>query len=536
MKYYYLALYLCLLFPSFTKAESAQLKEKTVTSKTFGYKNPVITGFNPDPSVCRVGDDYYLVTSSFEYFPGVPVYHSKDLINWEQIGHCLTRESQLPLKGVWPSGGIFAPTIRYHEGRFYMVTTLVSDKGNFYVYADDPAGEWSDPIWVNQGGIDPSLLFEDGKCYFMSTDNGIRLSEIDIKTGKKLTESKVIWNGTGGRYPEAPHIYKKDGWYYLMIAEGGTEYGHKETIARSRNIYGPYQSNPSNPILTHMNEHTQSNPIQGTGHADLIQAHDSSWWVVFLGFRPQSGTHHLLGRETFLAPVRWDENAWPVINATGSVSIDMNCATLPQTPVVQVNKRTDFKENKLGFEWNYLRNPNFSNYTLAERKGYLRLKPSPSTLSDLASPTFVGRRQQHIEFEATTSLDFKSTADNEEAGLTIYMCNNSHYDIYVTNQKGVRMLNVRYHLGNMQHIDKSIEIPKGATYLRVAGGKEDYAFYYSTDDKNYTLLSKMNTRFLSSEPAGGFTGIYIALFATTDKSESTSRADFDWFDYEGKNW
>ena len=184
-----------------------------------------------------------------------------------------------------------------------MVTTLVSDKGNFYVYADDPAGEWSDPIWVNQGGIDPSLLFEDGKCYFMSTDNGIRLSEIDIKTGKKLTESKVIWNGTGGRYPEAPHIYKKDGWYYLMIAEGGTEYGHKETIARSRNIYGPYQSNPSNPILTHMNEHTQSNPIQGTGHADLIQAHDSSWWVVFLGFRPQSGTHHLLGRETFLAPV-----------------------------------------------------------------------------------------------------------------------------------------------------------------------------------------------------------------------------------------
>ena len=266
---------------------------------SIGYNNPVIPGFHPDPSVCKVGDDFYLVTSSFEYFPGVPVFHSKDLVNWEQIGHCLTRESQLNLNKSRASGGIYAPTIRYNKGLFYMITTNVS-KGNFIVYTKDPAGEWSDPVWLKQTGIDPSLYFEGDKCYLTSNPgNTIYLSEINPLTGEQLTGSRAIWSGTGGRYPEAPHIYKKDGWYYLMISEGGTEYAHKVTIARSRNIDGPYESNPSNPILTHMNVNAQNNPIQGTGHADLVQANDSSWWMVCLAFRPQSGLHHLLGRGNF---------------------------------------------------------------------------------------------------------------------------------------------------------------------------------------------------------------------------------------------
>jgi xylan 1,4-beta-xylosidase len=210
-----------------------------INAQQQGYSNPVVAGFYPDPSVCRVGDDYYLVTSTFEYFPGVPVFHSKDLIHWTQIGHCLTRASQLPLANCAASGGIYAPTIRYHKGLFYMTTTHVTGGGNFYVTAKDPAGEWSDPVYVKQGGIDPTIFFDGDKTYFLSTADGITMSEMDLSTGQLTGLPRVIWRGTGGRYPEGPHLYKKDGYYYLLIAEGGTEYGHKVTIARSRSIWGP---------------------------------------------------------------------------------------------------------------------------------------------------------------------------------------------------------------------------------------------------------------------------------------------------------
>ena len=245
------------------------------------YRNPVLPGFYPDPSVCRVGEDYYLVTSTFEFFPGVPVFHSRDLVHWEQIGHALTRASQLPLREAPPSGGIYAPTIRYHDGVFYMVTTNVSYGGNFYVTATDPAGPWSDPIYVDQAGIDPSLLFDDdGKVYFLSNGNGcMSICEIDIRTGEKLAPTRPSWRGTGGRYPEAPHLYKIDGLYYLMIAEGGTEYGHMETIARSISPYGPWEPSPRNPILTNRNTE-QNMPIQGTGHADLVQTQNGDWYAV----------------------------------------------------------------------------------------------------------------------------------------------------------------------------------------------------------------------------------------------------------------
>ena len=369
-------------------------------------------------SICRVGEDYYLVNSTFEYFPGVPLFHSKDLINWRQIGHCLTRESQLPLEKCSNWGGIYAPTIRYHNGRFYMITTNVSGGGNFLVYTDDINSEWSDPIWIDIPAIDPSLYFEDGKCFVtVNPQNSIVLYEIDPETGQVLTEGHSIWNGTGGRYPEGPHIYKKDNWYYLLISEGGTEYGHKVTIARSRNIYGPYESNPANPILTHADMIAQDNPIQGTGHADLIEAHDGSWWMVCLGFRPQNGRHHLLGRETFLAPVRWDENAWPVVNGNGTISLEMNCPTLPLYTVEELPSMNNFNEVALGPEWNYLRNPNTANYSLTENPGYLRLKGTSITLDEIDSPTFVGRRQQDICFTAGTSVKLGKAQFGDEAEI-----------------------------------------------------------------------------------------------------------------------
>lgn len=497
----------------------------------FTYKNPVLSGFYPDPSVCRVDSDYYLVTSTFEYFPGVPMFHSKDLVNWKQIGHCLTRESQLKLDGVYPSGGIFAPTIRYNDGQFYMVTTNITDKGNFYVHTDDPAGEWSDPIWVEQGGIDPTLFFDNGKCYFISIPDGIQICEIDLETGKQLSESRTLWRGTGGRYPEAPHIYKKDGWYYLLIAEGGTEYGHKVTIARSRDLYGPYDSNPANPILTHIDENMQASPIQGVGHADFVEAHDGSWWTLFLGFRPQTGQHHLLGREVFLAPIRWDTNAWPVINGNGSVSLEMNVShLLPAHPWKAESNRDNFTEKHLDFKWNFLRNPHTDNYTLQERHGFLRLKGDTTRLDANASPTFVGRRQQHINFEASTSLELQNISENDEAGLTVYMNPNAHYDVYVTVKSDKRVLCVRYQLGQITHLEQEIEVSDKPIQLIATGSSDYYEISFTQSNEPPTTIARVDTRFISSETMGGFTGVYLSMFAVS-ATKNPVIVDFDWFQY-----
>lgn len=297
--------------------------------------NPVIPGFHPDPSVCRVGDKFYLVNSSFQYFPGVPVFESSDMQHWTQIGNVLDRPSQLQLKGATSWQGIYAPTIRYNDGIYYMITTNVGNGGNFMVTASDPRGPWSEPMWLEQQGIDPSLYFENDVCYMVSNpDNTIMLCEIDPRTGGQLTESKPIWRGTGGRYPEGPHIYKKDGYYYLLISEGGTEIAHKLTIARSKNIYGPYEGCPDNPIFTHCCMAAQTSQIQGTGHGDFVQGADGRWWLSFLAFRFIGGSYHHLGRETFVLPVEWPEGGWPVVNGgrpaevTGqSTAIANSCST-----------------------------------------------------------------------------------------------------------------------------------------------------------------------------------------------------------------
>jgi alpha-N-arabinofuranosidase len=361
------------------------------------------------------------------------------------------------------------------------------------------------------------------------------LSEINPLTGEQLSASKAIWTGTGGRYPEAPHIYKKDGWYYLLISEGGTEYGHKVTIARSRNIDGPYESNPSNPILTHMNVNAQHNPIQGTGHADLVQAGDGSWWMVCLAFRPQSGLHHMLGRETFLAPVRWDRNAWPVVNGNGTIDLNMEVPTLPLQPFPQVSYSTDFNEDKLGFEWNYLRNPKGENYSLSARKGNLRLKATPISLDDIDSPTFVGRRQEHINFASTATMDFFDAQEGDESGITVFMNNKSHYDLFVKQATGgKRVLVLRYRLGALSHTACEVAIPKGNVHLQVRGEKDYYSFAYSTDGKNFEALGKVDVCYISSETAGGFTGIYLGLYATSSAKSSKAYADVDKFVYTPK--
>lgn len=351
------------------------------------YENPIIPGFYPDPSVCRVGEDYYLVNSSFEFFPGVPLWHSRDLLHWEQIGHVLTRDSQLPLENCRTSGGIYAPTIRWRDGRFYMITTNVSNGGNFFVWTDDIRGEWSEPVYIDQGGIDPSLFWDDdGTVYYTGTHSdesgrpGIGMFPVDLETGKRLGETKIIWYGTGGKCPEGPHLYKINGWYYLMIAEGGTEYGHMETIARSRSVWGPYESCPHNPIVTHRNAHREVE-FHAVGHADLVEAPDGKWWMVCHAIRPSIFMLHHTGRETMLLPVEWDENGWPVVNGNRYITAEMQvegegCVRVPRS------WRDDFTDRAPAPRWAYLRNPDRSRYAFGDG---LTLRGSTATLDDIGA-------------------------------------------------------------------------------------------------------------------------------------------------------
>ncbi|MBN1812541.1 MAG: glycoside hydrolase family 43 protein [Anaerolineae bacterium] len=494
------------------------------------YNNPVIPGFYPDPSVCRVGEDYYLVTSTFEYFPGVPVFHSRDLVHWRQIDHCLTRKSQLPLEGARSSGGIYAPTIRYHDGTFYMVTTNVTGGGHFYVHTQDPYGEWSEPVWVEGVEIDPSLFFDDdGKVYFTyKAWKTIYQKEIDIETGQALTESKPLWAGTGGQHPEGPHLYKIDGRYYLMLAEGGTSYGHMETIARSETPWGPFEGCPHNPILTHR---STDSPIQATGHAELFQAHDGSWWMVFLGIRPHR-SYHNLGRETFLAPVSWTDDGWPIVGQNGMASLEMEAQTLPLHPWDEESARDDFDEPNLWLCWNSLRNPHPEDWSLSDRPGWLRLMGSAIGLDAVDSPAWIGRRQRHFDCRAATLLDFGTQNDGEEAGLTAFMNELHHYEIAITRLEGERCVIVRRRIGSLSAIVAWEKVGPGPVTLEIQADREMYTFSYAMGGQKPRALAQGETRYLSTEVASGFTGVYFAMYATGNGQASSMPAFFDWFEYK----
>lgn len=498
------------------------------------YNNPILPGFHPDPSICRVGEMYYLVTSSFAYFPGVPIFESRDLIHWQQINYCLTRPEQISLQGADSSLGIWAPTLRFHAGRFYMTTTNMSGRGNFYVSSDDPSGTWSDPIWINQDGIDPSLFFDtDGKVYFTSNgDNppGIYQSEIDITTGALLTEPRLIWTGTGGMHPEGPHLYKIGAWYYLMIAEGGTWYGHMETLARSSSPWGPFTPCPRNPILTHRDR--ANHPIQGTGHADLVQASDGNWWLIFLAYRPRDISFHHLGRETFLAPVRWDQDGWPVIGNNGTVELAMQGPVTSEHPWPSVPKRDNFSAITLRLDWNFLRNPHPATWSLEERPGWLRLRGSAITLDDRDSPAWLGRRQEHFACRVETQLDFTPGVLGEEAGLTVYANERHHYEIGLTwHSTNTRRLFVRRRIGDLSAIVFQTSLPTGLVTLAIETAGDHYTFCYALHGEAFQPVAEGATRYLATEVAGGFSGVYFALYATGNRQQSVSPADFAWFEY-----
>ena len=518
---------------------------EVVTGEPEGFKNPVLPGFHADPSVCRAGDDFYLVNSTFQYFPGVPVFHSKDLVNWEQVGNCLTRPSQVDLKGTDGNSGIYAPTIRYNNGRFYMVTTVFPSRRHFYVWTDNPAGEWSEPVVIDfaVGSCDPTLYFEDDKCYFLWKEGDIKICEIDVETGKQLGEIHHLGVGLGGRYPEGPHIYKKDGYYYLLLAEGGTEHGHHVNILRSKNLFGPYQPNPANPILSHFNMKMQNSQIQGLGHADLVQAPDSSWWMICLGYRTSGYLQHVMGRETMLAPVRWEQGGWPVVNGDGTLQTDMKCQTLPLVAMPKDPIREEFDYIKrdapkdsyhslgLPMGWMSLCNPDYSRYSLTERKGWLRMRPSTTDLSETASPTFVARRQTELNFTATALFDLSHLSESMQAGITAYAAPLNHYDVVAEKRNGQIIIKSNVRLGQTSHSEKEFTLSGTRAYLRITSDKDFYYLQASSDGKNFVELAKMEYRFLSTETIGGFTGVMLGLFAQCDNETGAGYADVDWFEY-----
>ncbi|MFC7203183.1 glycoside hydrolase family 43 protein [Haloferax namakaokahaiae] len=504
------------------------------------YINPVLPGTNPDPSVCRVGSTFYLATSSFEYFPGVPLYRSDDLVSWEQIGHCFNRESQLDLSDTDTSGGIYAPTLRYHDGTFYLVTTDVGGQGNVLLTAADPAGEWSEPTQLDVPGFDPDLFF-DGDTAYLSYAHGPTLAETTIKqatvnpdTGD-VGEPSELWRGIEGTFAEAPHLYRVDGTYYLLTAEGGTHLNHMVVAARSDDPTGPFEACPTNPILSHRGHPMQS--IKATGHGDLVDAPDGTWWLVFLGIRQQGGHPgwHQLGRETFLAPVEWVDG-WPVVNGGELITPRMTVDSLPgdgSAPDRAAPARATlatFDDETLDVAFEHRRNPDESAYSLTEPPGSLTLRGRTESLGD-SGATFVGRRQAHFDCRIDTRFTF-DPAEGAEAGLALVADERHHYEIGVTRIDGTTVAIVRLRIGDATEtvVETPVDGPEHS--VRVDATAEEYRLSYLQGDKDYPeAVGTASSKYLSTEVTGNFTGVYIGPYATTGE-DATSPASFDYFTYE----
>ena len=493
------------------------------------FRNPVVKGFYPDPSVCFANGRYYMVCSSFQYFPGIPLFESEDLVNWKQIGYVLTRRSQVMLDKINSSGGIFAPTIRFNKGRFYVVTTNDTTSQNFYVYTDDIYGEWSEPIYVDQGGIDPSLYFEKNRVYFMSNgedDNGVGgvvQCEIDIETGKKLSESKCIWQGSGGRFLESPHLYKIGRWYYLMAAEGGTEYGHMITCARSRSLWGRYSRNPNNPVLSNRNKAPYI--IQGIGHGDLIQDREGNWFILSLGFRQIHlwMPFHNLGREVFLTPVKFGEDGWFTAGMDGTTEEYFEIDGDFDQEVVN---HYDLDNLKWDVDWCYMRQPDLRNYELSEGKAVLH--GTDITLDEADSPTFLALRQK--EFNMTMSAQV-SVEGSGEAGFTVYMCENEHYEVAIRKApegEGYEAV-LKLNIGGIKHIQKTVPISSNKAQLYVQSDNFSYSFYFREEDAAVrTSLGYGYAKYLTSEVSGGFTGVMLGMYAVGSVTAEFTEFELDY--------
>jgi xylan 1,4-beta-xylosidase len=514
--------------------------EDAIPVKPGKYRNPVIPGFHPDPSIVRVGDDFYLINSTFAFYPGIPVFHSRDLVNWKQIGNAIDRPSQLDMRGIGINRGVFAPTIRYHRGNYYIINTCIDCKFNFIVTAKNPAGPWSDPVWLSEvDGIDPDIFFDDNGRVWISNNGppigepqydghrAIWIQEYDLKAQKMIGPRSVIVNGgvdfaKKPIWTEGPHIFKKEGYYYLIAAEGGTSSDHSETIYRSKSVTGPYVPGPNNPILTQRDlDPKRPFPVYATGHADFVQLKDGSWWSVFLGTRPYEGPLTNLGRETFLLPVTW-KGGWPTILAK-------------DTPVPQAAKRPNLASPKLQTNWTYwnnsfdrtlgpewltLRTPGSEWRQISG--GRLLLTAQADTVSGSGNPAFIGQRQRHGYANIETQVSFTPERTGDRAGLLALSNEEHHYFIGVcqSNSGPLLVVSKRDGKGDPENGVTIASVPYVGKpgmpvrfKLQARGAAYDFAYSIGRG-KWQMLLKDADGRILATEYGGlSFTGTVIGAYA-----------------------
>lgn len=510
------------------------------------YLNPIVSGYYPDPSVTRVGKDYYLVNSSFAHFPGLPIFHSTDLVHWTQIGNAIDRPGQLDFSGRSVSEAVFAPDISYHDGTFYIVNTCVQCRGNFVITAKDPAGPWSDPIWLPFEGIDPSLYWEGDRAYIVNNrapdetprydgHRAIWVQEYDWRAGKMVGESTQLVNGGVdlSKKPvwiEGPHIFKKDGWYYLTAAEGGTSVNHSQVVLRSKELRGPYVPFAGNPILTQRDlDPKRPHPISAAGHAELVQTQNGDWWATFLATRPYADDYYNIGRETFLLPVTW-KDGWPIILDKGkTVPWTLAKPRLPASPAPTLPTSGDFgytdefDGTKLAMQWIGVRTPKTPFYTVAN--GSLTMRGGDALGDRQGVPGFVGRRQQHAIADVSTTLTFTPAKDGARAGLVAMQNDYAYLFFGLTRIDGQTRIALYKREGKNTRDETAAETlvasaplnAKGPVTLSIHARGGTMAFDYRVGDKTMTLKNDLDTRFLSTARAGGFVGTVIGPYAYTPR-------------------
>ena len=505
------------------------------------YRNPIIPGFQPDPSIVRVRDDYYLVNSSFAFYPGIPVYHSRDLVNWEQLGNAFDRPGQFDLSGLGIARAMFAPTIRWHDGVFYIIGTCIECGFNFLISAKNPQGPWSDPVWLKLvEAIDPDLFIDsDGRAWIAANGppagtpayaghRAIWLQQFDLKTGKMRGRRRIIVNGgvdfrAHPIWIEGPHLLKKDRWYYLIAAEGGTASGHSEVVFRSRKVTGPYAPGPANPILTQRDlDPKRPFPVAATGHADFVRTRDDHWWSVFLATRPYEANLSNLGRETFLLPVTW-RHGWPqILPPKTPVPLIQARPQLPESFIVDRSSwRDTFDSWPLAPDWEMMRTPAETWYTAGANPGALTVQARGVSISGNANPSFLGKRQRHADAAVETEFRYAPTRTGDRAGLVAFADERHHYFLGLLQTPQGPMLVVAMRNGADDPDDGRIIAAAaytgaagGAIRLRISARGPEYDFSYAFAGEDWhTLLANADGRILASEPTNQFTGTLIGVYA-----------------------